>query len=180
VRDLREQVTSRLRQHHPEGLEAARIKIIAKSWILYQFSPMHPLYDASLHYTSKSNIKNNVQLRTLRAHHTDSHYCATIKKYIMHMGVRAATVIESHTPDDGEHACVSFYSLDDKAKACDPTSETDMDVVNLFYQIMPRWPFITRSTSGSLIFLCLSVVVAGAASSLPTWNPWPAIVIFTL
>jgi hypothetical protein len=105
-------------QQHPEGLEAARIKIPSESWILYQISPKHPSYAASLHYTGKANIKNKVQLRTLRSHHIDSHYCAAIKKYIKHMGVRAATVIESHTPDDEEPACVSFYSLDDKAKVC--------------------------------------------------------------
>jgi len=35
------------------------------------------------------------------------------------MGVRATTLIESHTPDDKEPACVSFYSLDDKAKEWD-------------------------------------------------------------
>ena len=116
MRDLREQVTLRLRHQHPEGLEAARIKIPSESWILYQFSPKHPLYAASLHYTSKANIKNKVLLRTLRAHHVDSHYGAAIKKYIKHMGVRAATVIKSHTLDDKEPACVSFYSLDDKAK----------------------------------------------------------------
>ncbi len=116
VRDLREQVTESLRLKHPEGLEAARIKIPTESKILYQCSPKRPLYDASLHYTDKANIKNKVQLRTLRAHHVDSHYCAAIKKYIKHMGVRAATVIQSLTLDDEEPACVSFYSLDDKAK----------------------------------------------------------------
>ena len=116
MRDLRKQVTLRLRQPNPEGLEATRIKIPTESWILYQFSPKHHLYATSLHYTSKANIKNKVQLTALRAHRVDSRYCAPIKKYIKHMGVRAATVIESHTPDDEELACVSFYSLDDKAK----------------------------------------------------------------
>jgi hypothetical protein len=72
-----------------------------------------------MHYTCIANIKNKVHLRTLRAHHMDSHYCATMKKYIKHMGVRATTLIESHTPDDKEPACVSFYSLDDKAKEWD-------------------------------------------------------------
>ena len=132
MRDLREQVTLRLRHQHPEGLEAARIKIPSESWILYQFSPKHPLYVASLNYTGKANIKHKVQLRTIRAHHVDSYYCAAIKKYIKHMGVRAATVIESHTPDEEEPACVSFYSLDDKAKVCDLNSGICMHVVSFF------------------------------------------------
>ena len=100
MRDLREQVIESLRLKHLEELEAARIKIPTESWIIYKFSPKHPLYDASLHCTCKANIENKVQLRTLRAHRVDSHYCATIKKYIKHMGVRASTVIESHTPID--------------------------------------------------------------------------------
>ena len=101
MRDLREQVTERLMQQHQEGLEAARIKIPSESWILYQLSPKHPSYGASLNYTGKANIKNKVQLRTLRSHHIDLHYCAAIiKKYIKHMGVRAATVIESPTSDE--------------------------------------------------------------------------------
>jgi hypothetical protein len=118
VRNLREQVVLRLRQQHPSRLEAAGIKIPSESWILYQFSPKHPSYAASLHYTVKANMKNKGQLRTLRAHLVDSHYCATLKKYVKHMGVRATTIIESHTPDDEEPACVAFYSLDDKAKVC--------------------------------------------------------------
>jgi hypothetical protein len=105
-------------QQHPKGLEAARIKIPSESWIFYQFSPKHSSYDASLNYKGKANIKNKVHLRALRSHHIDSHYCAAIKKYIKHMGVRAATVIESHTPDDEDPVCVSFYSLDYKAKVC--------------------------------------------------------------
>ena len=116
MRDLRAQIVQRLKEQHPGGLLEAGIKIPSESWILYQFSPKHPLYAASLHYKGKANIKNKVQLRTLRAHHVDSHYCAALKKYIKHMGVRAATVLESHTHDDQEPACVAFYSLDDKAK----------------------------------------------------------------
>ena len=85
-----------------------------------------------MHYTSIANIKNKVQLRTLRAHHMDSHYCATIKKYIKHMGVRATIVIESHTRDEEEPAWVSFYSLDDKAKGRDLNSGICRDVVSLF------------------------------------------------
>ena len=34
------------------------------------------------------------------------------------MGVRAATAIELHTPDDEDPACVSLFYLDDKAKVC--------------------------------------------------------------
>ena len=118
MRDLRKQVTESMRLKHPEELEAARIKILTESWILYQFSPKYSLYVASLHYKAKANIKKKVHLRTLRAHHVESHYRAAIKKYIKHMGVRAATVIESHTHVDEEHACVVFYSFDDKAKVC--------------------------------------------------------------
>ena len=82
------------------------------------FPPKHPLYADSLHYTGKANIKNKVQLQPLRAHHVDSHYCATLKKYIKQMGVRATTIIESHTHDDEEPARIALYSLDDKAKVC--------------------------------------------------------------
>ena len=119
VRDLRDQVVLRLKQQHLEGLAAVSVKIPSENMILYPFSPKHPLYAASLHYTCKANVKNKVQLRTLRAHHIDSHYCAALKKYMKHMGVRAATLIEAHTHEDQEPACVSFYSLDDKAKVCD-------------------------------------------------------------
>jgi hypothetical protein len=48
------------------------------------------------------------------------------------MGVREAIVIESHTPNEEEHACVPFYSLDDKAKVCDLNFGICMDIVNLF------------------------------------------------
>jgi hypothetical protein len=118
VRDLRVQIVQRLKEQHLRGLSEVGIKIPSESWIVYQCSPKHPLYVASLHYTGKANIKKKVQLRTLRAHHVDSHYCAALKKYIKHMGVRATNVLESHTPNDEEPACVAFYSLDDKAKVC--------------------------------------------------------------
>jgi hypothetical protein len=118
ARDLRAQIVERLKKQHPVGLSEVGIKIPSESWILYQFSPKHPLYVASLHYTGKVNIKNKVQLRTLRARHVHSHYCATVKNYIEHMGVRAATILESHTLDDEEPACVALYSLDEKAKVC--------------------------------------------------------------
>ena len=115
-RDLREQVTERLRQQYPGGLDAACIKIPSESWILYQFAPKHNLHAESLHYTGTVKLKNKVQLQTLRARHVDSHYCAALKKYIKQMGVLAATAIETHTREHEELACVSFFSVDDKAK----------------------------------------------------------------
>jgi len=121
ARDLRELVVERLELQHPDGLIAVGIKIPSGSWILYQLAPKHPLDAVSLHYKGKADVKKKVHLRTLRAHHVDLHYCAALKKYIKHMGVLATTVIESHTPESREPACVSFYSLDDKAKVCSLT-----------------------------------------------------------
>ena len=118
MRDFRAQIVERLKEQHHGGLSKADIKIPSECWILYQLSPKHPLYVASLHYIGKANIKNKVQLRTIRAHHVDSHYCAALKKYIKHMGVRATTVLESHILDAEEPPCIVFYSLDDKANKC--------------------------------------------------------------
>jgi hypothetical protein len=116
VRDLREQVEERLRNKHPEGLEAAGICIPSDTWIAFQFSPQHPAHAASLHYTGALNIKHKVQSRTLRASHPDSHYVACFFKMMKRLGVVAAQVISKFTEDDSEPAHVVFYSMDDKAK----------------------------------------------------------------
>jgi hypothetical protein len=116
VRDLREQVEQRLVNNHPEGLEAAGIRIPSDSWIAYQFSPKHPLHAASINYTGASNIKHKVQSRTLRANHPDSHYVACMFKMMRRLGIVATQVIERFTEDGNEPMAVVLYSMDDKAK----------------------------------------------------------------
>jgi hypothetical protein len=116
VRDLREQVLKRLNERHPDGLDAVGIKIPSESWIAYQFSPMHPLHAASLHYTGALQIKHKVQARTLRANHPDSHYVASFFKMMKRLGVVAAQVIAKYTYEDDDVSPVVFYSMDDKAK----------------------------------------------------------------
>ena len=108
VRYLREQVVLRLKQQHPKELEAFARKIPSESYTLYQFFPKHPLYAASLHYIGKAIVKNKVRLRALRARHVNSLYYVALKNYTKHMGARAATLIESHTPEYREPACVSL------------------------------------------------------------------------
>ncbi len=117
VRDLKEQVIKKLNEKHPDGLDAAEIKIPTESWISYQFSPKHPLHAASLHYTRALQIKHKVQARTLRATHLDSHYVASFFKRMKRLGVVAAQVIAKYTYDEDDVSSpVVFFSMDDKAK----------------------------------------------------------------
>ena len=116
LRDLREQVEERLDNRHPEGLDAAGIRVPCDSWIAYQFSSKHPSHVASMNYTGALNIKHKVQSRTLRANHPDSHYVACFFKMMKRLGVLAAQVIQKYTEDGEGPAHVVFYSMDDKAK----------------------------------------------------------------
>jgi hypothetical protein len=116
VRDLREQVLKRLNQSHPDGLDAAGIEIPTDNWIAYQFSPKHPLHAASLYYTGALQIKHEVQSRTLRANHPDSHYVASFFKMMKRLRVVAAHIITKFTKETEDHAPVAFFSMDDKAK----------------------------------------------------------------
>ena len=61
------------------------------------------------------NIKHKVQTRTLRVQHEDSHYCANMFKFMKELGVKATTIIDQHSQDDGENY-VKLYSMDDKAR----------------------------------------------------------------
>jgi hypothetical protein len=100
VRDLKEQVLQRLNQSHPDGLDAAGIKIPSDNWIAFQFSPKHPFHAASLYYTGALQIKHKVQARTLRAHHPDSHYVASFFKMMKRLGVVAAQIINKWSKED--------------------------------------------------------------------------------
>jgi hypothetical protein len=60
----------------------------------------------------KLQIKHKVQVRTLRATHCDSHYCAALFKYVKGMVDKLAKVIQDVNPS----MVVRFASMDDKAK----------------------------------------------------------------
>ncbi len=60
----------------------------------------------------KLQVKHKVQVRTLRATHSDSHYCATLFKYVKGIVDKLANVIQDVNPS----MVVRFASMDDKAK----------------------------------------------------------------
>ncbi len=62
--------------------------------------------------TGKLQIKHKLKVRTLRATHADSHYCAALFKYAKGVVMKLSKAISKAQPG----MLVRFASMDDKAK----------------------------------------------------------------
>ena len=116
--DLIRKVQEALEVDHPNGLEEAGIRIPTRAWVEFQFAPANTGKRASLQYSGKLQIKHKVQVRTLRQSHVDSHYYATLFKYMKGVCLELAQTVCGVNPA----MVVRFASMDDKAKvfACLP------------------------------------------------------------
>ena len=95
ARDLLEQVERRC----PEG-----VAIPSKQWLRLQFWPKNPTNKSTLQVTGKLDVKFTIQPRQLRMTHEDSHYCATIFRYLREFSIRYRDYCSLLFVDD-KHKC---------------------------------------------------------------------------
>ncbi|XP_066934138.1 uncharacterized protein [Clytia hemisphaerica] len=94
ISDLIKQVKERV----PEGTN-----IPSESTVIHAFAPRNMHRKTAQYYTGRIKLKHTVQRRQLRAYHSDSHWCASLYRYLREMAIL------------NRDPCV-FISCDDKAK----------------------------------------------------------------
>ena len=91
VRDMIEQVTK---------LCPAGIPIPSESWVRFNFCPQNPQPKVASRYTCHLNAKHMVQKRQFRKSHSDSHYCASIFRYLRDYAVKYRDMVTFACIDD--------------------------------------------------------------------------------
>ena len=91
VCDMIEQVTK---------LCPAGIPIPSESWVRFNFCPQNPQPKVASRYTCHLNAKHMVQKRQFRKSHSDSHYCASIFRYLRDYAVKYRDMVTFACIDD--------------------------------------------------------------------------------
>uniref|UniRef100_U9T4T2 Uncharacterized protein n=1 Tax=Rhizophagus irregularis (strain DAOM 181602 / DAOM 197198 / MUCL 43194) TaxID=747089 RepID=U9T4T2_RHIID len=96
IRDLRNIFIQRLDEKFVPGT----ILIPSEEWIHLQFQPTNPIAKSAKQYTGRFNIKFMVQARQLRKDHPDTHYCATLFRYLREFAILYRQYVSFICADD--------------------------------------------------------------------------------